>query len=204
MSRVQGDDSWSLKCELRILEARNVELKHSSELFVRCYLSGGNNTRVPINTQQISSESSHTLHWGECFSLECSGDSNFIETLRHEKVVLELRRRSAKRSVFKTFRSSNLIGTAQVAWKTVFESADMKMEQWFPLALKDGVVAEGFKPPMLRVGMKIQAASTMKEGQRERSRRLRSWDECGCKYGGCCCVDDDLFLVLGASMFEAL
>uniref|UniRef100_A0A7N0VFX4 C2 domain-containing protein n=1 Tax=Kalanchoe fedtschenkoi TaxID=63787 RepID=A0A7N0VFX4_KALFE len=203
--RVQDNGSWSsLKCELKILEAKNVELNPSSELFVRCYLAGGNNTKVPINTREISSMSDK-LHWGECFSLECSGDYNLIETLRQQDVVFELRRRSETRSVFNKLKSSNLVGRAEVAWKTVFESTDMKIEQWLPLALKGASVAEGFKLPTIRIGMTIQV-STMKEkeGQKESSRRRRSLGECGCKYGACCCVDDDLLLVLGACMFEAL
>ncbi|KAL9669606.1 hypothetical protein QQ045_007153 [Rhodiola kirilowii] len=205
MGRVHDDNSWSLKCEVKVLEAKNVELKHPSELFVRCYLSAGTDSKVPINTQEISSVSNEQLHWDECFSLECLGDINLINTLRQEKVIFELRRRSTKKSVFKKLKGSSLIGRVEVAWNTVLDSADMKIEQWFPLVLKDASpVTNGLKPPMIRVGMKIQIA-TMKDNRSEwiTRRPNKKWDECGCSDGGCYCLNDDLLLVLGASMFES-
>ncbi|KAA8546823.1 hypothetical protein F0562_003253 [Nyssa sinensis] len=78
----------SLSCELRIIRAKNMEFKSVGYLFVRCYLSAGNSTRVQLNSREISSKSN--LFWNESFSLQCLGTKDSRDMLIKGRVVFEL------------------------------------------------------------------------------------------------------------------
>uniref|UniRef100_A0A6N2LJ22 C2 domain-containing protein n=1 Tax=Salix viminalis TaxID=40686 RepID=A0A6N2LJ22_SALVM len=81
-----------LSCEIEILQAKNVEFKSHGSLFVRYYLSTGNNKRAQLNSREISAKAD--LFWNESFSLQCSGNEDSINSLKQQTVVFELRWRS--------------------------------------------------------------------------------------------------------------
>ncbi|XP_059639628.1 uncharacterized protein LOC132282002 [Cornus florida] len=186
----------SLSCELRIIRAKNMEfVKSTGHLFVRCYLSAGNNKRVRINSQEISSKSD--LFWDESFSLECAGTKDSMDMLVQGSVVLELRWRSTV-PVLGKLGGSRLLGRGEIPWKTVFESPEMEIEQWFSLVPMSRRVHEDVKPPALQVWMKVRVPATIETVPRRKNGRLTKWDECGCMAGGCRCADYEIFALAAA------
>lgn len=187
----------SLGCEIRIIRAKNIELKTEGKVFVRCYLTAGNNQRVGLNSREISAKSN--LFWDESFSLECSGSEESIQNLVQERVVFELRWRSNV-PVLGRVRKSSVVGRVEIPWTSVVASEEMEIEKWVSMVAPTGggrVVEDG-KPPALQVGMKVRI-----QAEAVRSRRVRKWDECGCMDGGCSCVDADHIFALAAAL-EAL
>ncbi|KAL6277175.1 hypothetical protein ACE6H2_020776 [Prunus campanulata] len=195
----------SLSCELRIIQAKNIEFKTTGNLFVRYYISAGNKGRIRLNTREISAKSNHV--WNESISLECSGSETdaMDSCLKQESIVFELRWRSTV-PVFGRIGGSQLLGRAEVQWKEVLESPNMELNQWVSVVSTSGHALEGVKPPKLQVGIKVrvQADHVELEKRRQRNRRMKKWDECGCENGhghGCTCSDYEIFAL--AAVLEA-
>lgn len=187
--------SSSLKCELSIIRAKNIEFKSSGHLFVRCYLSAGNNTRVQLNTKEISSKSD--LFWDEFFSLQCQGTEDAINSLRQGNVAFELRWRSTKPILGRLIGGSKILGRAEIPWKNVFESPNMEIETWVRMNSKNPCLHQDVKPPSVQVKVKVGVPEMTNE---------RRWDDsCGCKDGGCQSLDyvDYDYFALGFAL-EAL
>ncbi|KAJ4715708.1 C2 domain protein [Melia azedarach] len=197
----------SLSCELRIIKAKNIEFKSSSggNLFVRYYLSAGDNKRIQLNSKEISSNSD--LIWNEAFALECLGTEDAIKELKQQSVVLELRWRKTKANFLGKKSKSELLGRAEIPWKTVFESPNMEVEKWVSMVSKNRsrVLEEDLKPPSLQVAMKVEGPKMVEilEKNRKNERTLKKWDECGCANSGACsCSDYEIFALVAA--MEAL
>lgn len=98
---------------------------------------------------------------------------------------------------------SQLLGRAEIPWKTVLESPDMEMEKWVMMASIKRCVVDGVKPPSVQIAMRVRVPSIMDMEKKKRNDRLKKWDECGCcKDGGCKCEDYDIFALVAA--LEAL
>ncbi|XVF15176.1 hypothetical protein REPUB_Repub09cG0127900 [Reevesia pubescens] len=198
----------SLCCELRILQAKNIEPKSPGSLFVRFYLSAGNNKKIQLNSQEISSKS-ELLIWNESFSLECSGAEESLNDLKQQTVVFELRWRS-KIPVLGMMGKSQLLGRAEMPWKAVFESPNMEIDKyWVTMVSMNDRVLESLKPPSLQISMKVvrgPAIVEIENKKKKRQERLKNnWDGCGCKdIGGRCnsCADYEIFAL--AAAMEAL
>ncbi|ESR41426.1 hypothetical protein WN944_023686 [Citrus x changshan-huyou] len=190
----------SLSCELRIIKAKNTEyLKSTSgSLFVRYYLSAGNNKRIKLNSQEISSDSN--LIWNESFSLECLGTEDSIKELKQQRVVFELRWRKSSANFLGKKSKSQLLGRAEVQWNKVFESPNMEIENWVMMVPKiNNRVCEDVKPPSLQVAMKVGAPKMVEMEKNIRNDRLKKWDECGCANGKACnCSDYEVFALMAA------
>ncbi|XP_038882269.1 uncharacterized protein LOC120073498 [Benincasa hispida] len=185
----------SFNCEIRILEAKNIEFTSPKNLFVRYYLSTDNNKRIRLNTTQISSVSDFT--WNQSFSLECLGSQDSIHSLQQSTIVFELRQ-AKSRPVFGS--SSRLLGRAEIPWSEVFESANMGIERWVSLvSANNGTV----KQPKLKVGMRVRVPEEME--MNKKMKRFRKWqDECGCCESskvGDFCEDYELFALAAAMEF---
>ncbi|KAL5753521.1 hypothetical protein ACOSP7_021741 [Xanthoceras sorbifolium] len=221
----------SLSCELRIIKAKDIELKSKTGsttggLFVIYYLSTGNNKkqRIELNSQEmIPSTSSHDdderkmMIWNESFSLECVGtdEDSIKKNLRQQSVVFELRWRSSLKNLLGKKSKSQLLGRAEVPWKTVLESPNMEIENWVVMAppssnnkkiIKSGarVLDEDHVKaavPSLQVSMKVSVVA-----HHQLPKKKKSWavDECGCGGHGACnsCADYELFALMAA--MEAL
>ncbi|KAF5458144.1 hypothetical protein F2P56_022199 [Juglans regia] len=199
----------SLSCKLTIKQAKQVELRSTGSLFVRYYLSAGNNKRIRLNSREISSRSD--LYWNESFSLDCFATHDTMDNLKQENVVFELRWRSNKVPVLgrNIIGGSKLLGRAEIPWKEVYESPNMEMEKWVTMIPTSGsrVLVEGVKPPKLQVGMKVQVPAMVEKEIRRRSnygKGKKSWDEsCGCKDGhghGCTSCEDYNIFALAAAL----
>uniref|UniRef100_A0A6N2LIW1 C2 domain-containing protein n=1 Tax=Salix viminalis TaxID=40686 RepID=A0A6N2LIW1_SALVM len=190
-----------LSCEIEILQAKNVEFKSHGSLFVRYYLSTGNNKRAQLNSREISAKAD--LFWNESFSLQCSGNEDSINSLKQQTVVFELRWRSTNPILGKV-RGSQLLGRAEVPWKTVLESPKLEMEKWVRMVPNKGVVPDDVKPPSVQIAMRVRVpAMAEMEKTKTRNGRLKRWDDCGCcKDSGCRCEDYDIFVLVAA--LEAL
>lgn len=211
-----GSNSSSLMLQLKVIGAKNIETKNKGNLFIRCYFSTGsnNNRRVQVNTKEIrSSQKDGYVFWDDSFSLECSGTEDSILHLKEESVFFELRWRNTK-TFLGNVGSSQLIATAEMPWKNVFDAPEMEFQKWVFMTVNQGdkvlKVEDGVKPPALQIVMKIEAPTaaaakvvSMEEmRKRRRTERLQRWDECGCKSnGGCCssCVDSEMLLI-GATL----
>ncbi|CAI9109445.1 OLC1v1009267C2 [Oldenlandia corymbosa var. corymbosa] len=215
MAASSSDQSLSsLNFEVNIIRAKNIDFNNKSsssgDLFVRCYLSSGNNNqRVQLNTKEIPSSPSsstfdHDLFWNECFSLECLGNERSISSLRQEgNVVFELRWRRSNNASNGSFlgkfltggsNSSKVLGTAQIPWKNVFESTNIEIETWVPLISSKNhskVINQDVKPPKLQVRMKVEVPKKkIIETRRCEEKESPSSSSCGCKDGcGCNGVD---------------
>ncbi|KAI3665017.1 hypothetical protein L6452_43633 [Arctium lappa] len=182
----------SLHCELKIMKAKNIQVTNSNGcLFVRCYLSAGNNKRVCLDSRQVAPDGD--LSWDESFSLDCIGTNQSMDMIIHGTIVLELRWRSNTT----LFRGSRLLGRSEMSWRSVFESPKMELETWVMMKSKKNVV----KSPCVRITIKIEVPSGVDLVERKRKNR---WDEsCGCCHGDCCssdtCFDSELF-VIGAAL----
>lgn len=190
----------SLRCELKVIRAKNIEfnkLSEQSHLFVRCHLPTGNHSKnVQVNSKEIMSTNNSELFWDDSFSLECSGSEEAMDSLKKGNVVFELRCR--KKSVLGS-SSSKLLGKAEIPWKTVFESPNMENETWVPLISsekkinssrrrKSAIVDSGdlinYKPLAIQVSMKIiRVLDDHEEEKRNVHKRKKNVtkEECGCK-----------------------
>jgi hypothetical protein len=185
----------SLTCNLTIMQAKNVDFQSTGTLFVRYYLSAGNNKRIRLDTREISSKSD--LCWNESFSLDCFGSQDSMDSLNQQNVVFELRRRN-KVPVLGRIGGSQLLGRAEIPWKEVCESPNMEMEKWVTM----GHVGIS-KPPKLQVAMKVQVPAMVEKGRR-RNGNVKKWDDerCGCKdFHGYCCEDYDVFALAALEAF---
>ncbi|KAL7230729.1 hypothetical protein ACSBR2_009083 [Camellia fascicularis] len=185
----------SLSCELRIIKAKNIDsIKSNGHLFVRCYLSAGNNKRVRLESKDISPKS---LVWNESFSLECLGTQASVDMVMQGGVVFELRYRSTL-PVLGRIRGSHLLGRANIPWKTVCQSPEMEIEKWVVMVLSKS--RGDVKPPALQMGMKVRVPAVKEAVPRRRERRAADWIECGCMDGECCNCADYEMLALAAVM----
>ncbi|KAF3561969.1 hypothetical protein DY000_02019364 [Brassica cretica] len=178
----------SLKFEVKIVEARNVELKSSpSSLFIRFYLHAGSNRKVELNTTEICSRPDNDVTiWNQSFGLECQGDETAIEELKQESVLFELRRRKTTSFMGKWSRSE-LVGRGEVSWKSVMESDGMEIERFVVMGEKKDE-EDCNKPLMLKIGLKLQASKLVNTKRVE--------DLCGCKDCKTCdCLDYEAFVV---------
>ncbi|XP_016480245.2 uncharacterized protein LOC107801432 [Nicotiana tabacum] len=176
----------SISCEIQIIRGRNIEQSFlgKSNLFVRCYLPAGNNQRIQLNSQEISSSKSDNFFWDESFSLDCMGTQESINMLKQGTVIFELRSRKYLPVFGKNIGGSQVLGRAEIPWKRVFESTEMEIEEWAIMATSKN--NENVKPPAVKIVMKVNVkdqANKVKKNDRLR----RSWDEsCTCKgYCGC-------------------
>ncbi|CAH8281984.1 unnamed protein product [Eruca vesicaria subsp. sativa] len=176
----------SLKFEVKILEARNVELKSSpSSLFVRFYLHAGSNRKIELNTSEIGSKPDNdVMIWNQSFCLECQGNETAFEELKQESVVFELRRRKTT-SFMRKWSRSELVGRGEVSWKSVMESDGMEIERFVVMGeMKDC----NSKPLMLKIALKLQASKLVNTKRVE--------DLCGCRDCNTCnCLDYEALVV---------
>nr|GEX06882.1 hypothetical protein [Tanacetum cinerariifolium] len=175
----------SLQCKLKILNAKNIHVANSDGyLFIRCYLSSGNNKRVRLDSRKVSPNGSFS--WNESFSLDCKGTKQSMGMIIHGTVVLEFHWRRT---------TSSLFGRAEVSWKGVFESPNMEMERCVMMKTKN----KDMKAPSVRIVMKIKTPNGVALVERKKNK----WDEsCGCCHGDFCnsaCLDSELF-VIGAAL----
>lgn len=194
----------SLCCELRIFQAKNIELKSPGNLFIRYYLQAGNKkNRIQLNSREISSKS-EVMIWNESFSLECSGAEESLNYLKQQTVVFEFRWRSTM-PVFGKMGKSHLLGRAEMPWKAVFESPNMEIEKYWlaMIPMNDRILESLYKPPSIQISMKLARPEVGEtEKNKKRNGRLKNnWDGCGCKdVGGECrsCADYQLFALVAA------
>ncbi|KAI3462064.1 hypothetical protein Pfo_018727 [Paulownia fortunei] len=180
--------SFSLSFELRIIRARNINLKSSGELFVRCYLSAGSNKRVRLDSQEISSKSD--LCWNQTFSLDCLGTEDTIKLLKQGTIVFELRRRSSAPFIGR-MNGSKLLARSEMPWNDVVDAPNMAIEKWVVMIPKIGCVYDDVKPPAVQIAMKVQESAEVVEKRKISERR---WDECGCNS----CLDYEFFAIEAA------
>ncbi|KAF8012200.1 hypothetical protein BT93_I0359 [Corymbia citriodora subsp. variegata] len=200
----------SFSCEIRITEAKNMDLVHPMDtVFVRLYLSAGNSKqKIQLNTRELPSPSSSGSHWNESFSLECTGSEDSMKALRQESIIFELRTRSRASVLSPIGRRSKLVGRAEIPWKTVLEFPGMEMETWARMAPPSRRRPSGdVKPPSVRIAMRLRFADTADVDGREKTReaRLKKTGECECD--GCdglsLCSREDYDVFALAAAFEA-
>ncbi|XP_022739668.1 uncharacterized protein LOC111291845 [Durio zibethinus] len=192
----------SLCCELRILQAKNIEPKSPGNLFIRYYLSAGNNKRIQLNSQEIYSKS-ELLIWNVSFSLECSGAEESLNDLKQQTVVFELRWRS-RTPVLGRIGKSQLLGRAEIPWKAVFESLNVEIgKYWLTMVSMNNRVRESLEPPSLQISMTLVRGPAIVQIEKRKKRFNNNWDGCGCNDigGGCSCADYEMF---AAAAMEAL
>ncbi|CAH8280855.1 unnamed protein product [Arabidopsis lyrata] len=184
----------SLKCEVRIVEARNVEIKsQASTLFVRFYLSAGHKRKIEVNTREISSKSDQ-LMWDQSFGLECQGDEAALQELKQQRVVFELRRKKTPSFLRKSSRSE-VVGRGEVSWESVFESPGMEIERFVVMGESKNQVSGDEKPMLLKIALKVQALEEMekilikKDKKTEKLCCVCSSRDCG----SCNCLDYEAF-----------
>lgn len=179
----------SLKFEVKIVEARNVELKSSpTTLFVRLYLYAGNNSNIELNTAEICSRSDNVMVWNQSFGLECKGNETAVEELKQESIVFELRRRKTA-SFLRKWSRSELVGRGEISWQSVIESDGMDIERFVVMdETKDRILEDCDKPLLLKIALKVQASKMVK------AKRVEDLCECrDCRK--CNCLDYEAFLV---------
>ncbi|KAK4734084.1 hypothetical protein R3W88_008345 [Solanum pinnatisectum] len=186
----------SLSCEIQIIRARNVSL--GGNLFVRCYLSAGEDQRVQINSQEIPSKSADHLFWDESFSLDCSGIQDSINRLKQGSVLFELHSRK-KNTILPILSGSKMLGSAEIPWRSVFESTNMEIVEW---AIMD---KENVKPMAVQIAMKVKSVKeTIKVKKNDSKLRSSSscacMDYCGCNSSNVFSIDDYEVFALGAAL----
>ncbi|CAN4075669.1 unnamed protein product [Withania somnifera] len=196
------ENTQDFSCEIQIIRARNIEkisCLGKSNLFVRCYLPTGNNQRVKLNSQEISSKSD--LFWDESFSLDCMGNQDSIYMMKQGSVIFELRSRKYLSIFGKNIGGSQLLGRAEVPLERVFES----IEEWAILMTTSKNINEDMKPPALKIAIKVNVNETRKTKKNDKLRR--SWDEscvckgyCGCNSNSIFSTDDYEIFALGAAL----
>ncbi|RDX73975.1 hypothetical protein CR513_46329, partial [Mucuna pruriens] len=154
----------------------------------KLYLPAGNNKRIQVNTKKVSSNV-----WKESFSLDCWCPQEFLESLKKERLVLELRQS-------KNIWGSHVVGRGEIPWKAILESPNMDFKEWVKMDLVSGIDCEDvmFRAPQVQVEIKIRV-----EKENNRRKKLNNkWDECGCKHGhnqhAWCGVEDYDIFALGA------
>ncbi|XP_065876687.1 uncharacterized protein [Euphorbia lathyris] len=191
------DVSSSLRCEITIIQAKNIQLKSHGTFFVRYYLSAANNKRIQINSNEISSKSN--LFWNESNSVECLGTQDTVNSLKEESIVMELRWRSNSTNPMR--RSSKLVGSAQIPWRSVFESPNMQMEKWVNMVPnqkinRTSVFDESIQLPSVQVCMRIKMPAELMV-EKKRINRPQQY-ECTHKNGYCKCKDYEILALVGA------
>lgn len=184
-------DQAAFSCELTIIRARNVELNSMANLFVRCYMYAGNKKRVRFDSKEVSSSN---MMWNQSFALDCSGTKESMSNmLLQGTVVFELRRKSGVSFLGRT-RKSQLVGKAEVPWKTVYESSTLDIEKWIVMNPKKSL-QDGLKPPAVQIRMKVGGAlpAIPKATKQNKS----CGDKCDCKS----CVNCQLFALDAALEF---
>ncbi|KFK25347.1 hypothetical protein AALP_AA8G100800 [Arabis alpina] len=180
----------SLKFLVKIVEARNVELKASlSTLFVRFYLYAGNNRKIELNTKEICSRSNQdVMFWNQSFGLECQGKETAVDELKQENVVFELRRRKTS-SFLRKWSRSELVGRGKISWKSVIESDGMEIERFVVMGeMKDRILEDFNKPLLLKIALKVQASKMVN------TKIVK--DVCVCRdCRECNCLDYEAFVV---------
>ncbi|KAJ8453207.1 hypothetical protein Cgig2_008091 [Carnegiea gigantea] len=195
--------SSSLRCELRVLGAKNIETKQKGGLFIRCCLSTGNSRRIQLDTHEsvIPVENGDYLFWNESFSLVCNSTEDPLSKLREESIVFELRWRPNLRPRFleKAIGGSHshLLASAEVAWKNVLDAPSMEVQKWVALnvvndqsgTLMFDELGEGAKPWTLEIAIKVLVLESSLVSQEEIARRRsRRGGPCSCSSdnGDCC------------------
>ncbi|KAK4343623.1 hypothetical protein RND71_036717 [Anisodus tanguticus] len=196
----------SLSCEIQIIRARNIEqISLGRSLFVRCYLSAGEDQRVQINSQEIPSKSTD-LFWDESFSLDCSGPQDSINNLKQGSVVFELHSRKVLPILGKV-GVSQIMGRAEIPWTSVFESPNMEIVEWAIMGKEKRCLHEDVKLMAVQISMKVSVKETTKVKKNDKSRRSSSWDKscacmdyCGCNSSNIFSADDYEVFALGAAL----
>ncbi|KAK4430577.1 hypothetical protein Salat_1358400 [Sesamum alatum] len=187
--------SCSLSLELRITSGRNINLKSSGDLFVRCYLPAGGNKRVRLDSQQASSTSSNCITWDQTLSLDCSGTQDSIKYIKQSTILFELRLRRSSPFIG-WINGSKLVARAEVPWNDII---NVEIDKWIVMIPEKGCVYDDVKPPAVQIGVRVQEFEEVVERKKSSVRR---WDECGCMdgVGGCnSCVDYEFFAI-GAAL----
>ncbi|KAI3506464.1 hypothetical protein L1887_28823 [Cichorium endivia] len=193
----------SFRFEVKIMSAKNIQVTNSKGyLFVRCYLSAGNNKRVRLESQKVSPN--ENICWRESFSLDCIARQS-VDAITHGNVVFELRSRTSTTPFLKKFiggnanvRGSQLLGRGEVSWRSILESPNMESERWLAMRSKKADIKE----PSICVSMKIQTpqVEVMNETKTKVFGKLKNKldESCGCSHGHCCetsCIDSELFAI---------
>ncbi|XP_071701711.1 uncharacterized protein [Rutidosis leptorrhynchoides] len=193
----------SFRFELKVMSAKNIQVIDSKGyLFVRCYLPTGDNRRVPLESKKISPNSN--VSWNESFSFDCLGTKQPMDMIFDETIVFELRWKTSTTSTNPLFTKiigvnrndggSKVLGRAEVALRSIFESRNMESERWVVMRSKKGIV----KAPSIHLGMKIQVMHPVVLTKVVRKLKNK-WDErCGCSHGHCCensCIDSEIVAI---------
>ncbi|KAL4579755.1 hypothetical protein LXL04_015920 [Taraxacum kok-saghyz] len=193
----------SFHFELKIVSAKNIQVTNSKDyLFVRCYLSAGNNKRVRLESQEVFQN--QLIFWKESFSLDVIATQP-MDAIVQGTVIFELRSRTNTTSVLQHLiganakrRGSQLLGRCEVSWRSIFESPNTESERWLVLRPKKAKT----KAPSICVSVKIQTPQVeiMNETKtKDFNKQKNKLDEsCGCSYGQYCehwCTDTELFSI---------
>ncbi|XP_004502428.1 uncharacterized protein [Cicer arietinum] len=176
MDQTQTPAYVYFSCNLRIIQARNVEfIKSTKILFARLYVPVGNNKIIELNNKNISIQSAP--FWNESFNLDCLCPLELLERLKKQCLTLELRKR-------KTW-GSNIIGKGEIPWKVILESQNMELKKWVKMDLVSGSdCKEGMlKVPQVEVEIKIRVTSVVEMEKQNKKMLNTDWNECGCKNG---------------------
>ncbi|XP_047335737.1 uncharacterized protein LOC124939296 [Impatiens glandulifera] len=176
-----------INCDLRIIRAKNVEMKSEGQLFVRCFLPAGNSQRVRIDTREILLGSS-PLVWDQSFSLECH-DNNFIMS-GPMLIEVELRWRSVVPVIGK-LRGSQLLGRAEIPWENITMDSPkiMKMEKWLIMNSSGGAKhGHDVKTSAVEISLMVTLPATncligdveSRRKRRRRNRMVNAEEHCGC------------------------
>lgn len=188
---VMGKKLSSLKCEVRVIEARNVEIKsQASTLFVKFYLSAGHNRKIEVNTRELC-QKSENLIWDQSFGLECQGNEEAVEELKQQRVVFELRRRKTASFLRKSSRSE-VVGRGEVSWESVFESRGMEMERFVVMSESKTPLFGDGSPVLLKIGLKVQALE-MKKTLINKKEKLCACCSSSRDCKSCSCLDYEAF-----------
>ncbi|CAK8567315.1 unnamed protein product [Lathyrus sativus] len=179
----------NFNCEIKIVQARNVEfIKSTKNLFARLYVPTGNNKRIQLNSKNV---------WDKSFNLDCSCPEEFLENLNQQSLVLELRQRK--------MWGSQLIGKGEIPWKVILQSPNMELKKWLKMDLKSGSDSKEviLTTPEMEVEIKVKVSSVA-EMEKQNKRRYHNWNECGCKnehdHNTWCNAEDCDMFALGAAL----
>ncbi|CAI8598235.1 unnamed protein product [Vicia faba] len=180
----------NFSCEIRIIQARNVEfIKSTKTLFARLYVPTGNNKRIQLNTKNV---------WDKSFNLDCSCPQEFLENFNEQSLVLELRQRK--------MWGSQLIGKDEIPWKVILQSQNMELKEWLKMDLASGSDCKEvmLSTPEVEVEIKVKVSSVAKM-EKQNNKRFNNWNECGCKNGhnhnAWCNISEDCdMFALGAAL----
>ncbi|XP_058786971.1 uncharacterized protein LOC131661446 [Vicia villosa] len=157
----------NFSCEIRIVQAQNVEfIKSTKNLFARLYVPTGNNKRIQLNTKNV---------WDKSFNLDCSCPLEFLENLNQQSLVLELRQ--------KKMFGSQLIGKGEIPWKVILESQNMELKKWLKMDLMSGSDCKEVMLTTPEVEVEIKVKVSLVAEMEKQNKRINHWNECGCKNG---------------------